>query len=555
MDTRTIFESAIVRLLTKEQEPIGIGMIVDANHIVTCAHVVNEALNRELHVFVKPANSILINPLFTSRDYTFKAQVEVWDYDSDIAVLEFSEQLPVGVTPQLMLVARHLSDHDFDTYGVPASYDDGIWTSGVLRSSVSGGKIQIEDTNNVGHFVSPGFSGAPIWDKVLGAVVGIVATADRDMANRTAFIIPTERVRQIWSTLPSIVLEKTELNLHGTSPRYESPYGTVPLDSPFYIERYADQRCLSEFLQVNRGTTFIQAPRQMGKSSLMQRTLHKVKAEEAISYAFIDFHRFQEKQLANSKDFLITFCKMLRTRFGIAENVEKYWSDSYSDLDNCSFFVQSIVSQMHGTVIIALDEVDRVLGLPWQNDFFGMLRTWHDEAAYEPDLKRLRLFLSASTEPHLFIKNPDQSPFNVVSPIELDDFSLDQLFTSTQKHRVNLTSAQVNALYILLNGHPCLTRISLYHMALKHYDFNTLLINAASNDGPFGDHLKHLRNQLTKEPESLSAVRQICRGRSQPIDNIDLLIFFRLKGAGLVKSNNSQVVMRNQLYEQYFKRI
>lgn len=551
MNTRTTFESAIVRLLTTAHEPVGVGLLVDANHIVTCAHVVNDALFRTKATLDIPTKEVCFNLLHTNREYILTAKVSIWDHKVDIAVLEFYEQLPTGVIPQIMLDTRQVADHDFDAYGVPPNYDDGVWVSGVLRSTVSGGHVQIVATNNIGHFIAPGFSGSPLWDKTLDAIVGIIVTADRDTTTKTAFIIPTEQIRQAWPALPSVLVEKHESNPQNALLRYESPYGTVPVDSPFYIERRADPYCLSEFVLVSRGTVYIQAPRQMGKSSLMQRTLYKIRETQSIQHAFIDFHRFQKEQFIDLKSFLVVLCKMFSNRFNIVEPVEQYWSGGGSDLDNCSTFIQSILSQLSNSVIIAMDEVDRVLGRPWQDDFFGMLRTWHEEAAYDPDFRKLRLFLSSSTEPHLFIENPNQSPFNIVKPIELDDFTIGQIHDLVQRHRLSLEPIQEKALLTLLDGHPCLTRIALYQIALKQYDFDSLIRNAAIDNGPFGDHLKHLRNRLTETPELRNVVRQICRGQSRPIDTI----FFRLKGAGLVKISGNQVVMRNQLYEQYFKHL
>lgn len=550
MNKHSTFESAIVRILTDNHELVGIGLLVDANHIVTCAHVVSDALHYVQDTQNVPTQNVLVNFLHTNPDHILEARIEVWDYDNDVCVLEYAEQLPAGITPQLMLEGRELADHHFEVYGVPRNNDVGIWSSGILRRSVSGGYIHVEDVDNFGYFIEPGFSGAPVWDKSLRGYVGLVSAADRNPERRTAFIIPTARIRQVWPSLPCITSNE-DSNLTSHSPVLESPYGTVPVDSSFYIERQSDRHCLNEFVLVNRGTIYIQAPRQMGKSSLMQKTLHRLREIQSTDHAFIDFHRFQNKQLVDMKSFLVMLCKMVSNRFNISESVDQYWSNGGSDLDNCSNFIQSILSQLSGSVIIAMDEVDRVLGRPWQDDFFGMLRTWHEEAAFDPDFRRLRLFLSSSTEPHLFIENPNQSPFNIVRPIELDGFTVDQIHDLTERHRIALEPMQEKELLLLLDGHPCLTRIALYQIALGHYDYDSLIRNAADDDGPFGDHLKHLRNRLTSVPELRNTIRQICRGQSYSIDTT----FFRLKGAGLVKISNSQVVMRNQLYEQYFKLI
>ena len=53
----------------------------------------------------------------------------------------------------------------------------------------------------------------------------------------------------------------------------EPPYGTMRPDSRYYIERAADHNCLTLIGQPFASTIFVQAPRQMGKSSLMRRMI------------------------------------------------------------------------------------------------------------------------------------------------------------------------------------------------------------------------------------------------------------------------------------------
>ncbi len=64
----------------------------------------------------------------------------------------------------------------------------------------------------------------------------------------------------------------------------EPPYGTMPPNSPFYIERPADSVCWNHLNRGRATTLYVQAPRQMGKSSLMRRMtlLHAI-----VSFAFV----------------------------------------------------------------------------------------------------------------------------------------------------------------------------------------------------------------------------------------------------------------------------
>ena len=50
-----------------------------------------------------------------------------------------------------------------------------------------------------------------------------------------------------------------------------SPEGTMPFQSPFYIERETDHEAMQALCEMNGVTITIKGPRQMGKSSLLNR--------------------------------------------------------------------------------------------------------------------------------------------------------------------------------------------------------------------------------------------------------------------------------------------
>lgn len=330
----------------------------------------------------------------------------------------------------------------------------------------------------------------------------------------------------------------------------ESPYGTMKPDSAFYVIRQADFLSLNYFNHTKATTIYVQSPRQMGKSSLMQRTVFQLRQQYGLKTAFIDFENFTEAQLSNLDDFLIELCSMIGDALDIPEEIDKYWSSARrSALIKCSNYLSKhLIPTLNQPFILAMDEVERILGTPFQNDFFGMLRTWHNDRAHNPNFAKMSLFLSSSTEPQLFIDNPNQSPFNVAEPIILYDFDITEVQQLNQSHPVQLTQNQLVSLTDLLNGHPFLTRLALYLIATRRYDFATLQQTATFEDGPFGNHLSYFWQKISDSKELQQALQQICRHQTYPADKL----YYRLKGAGLVKRIDKQVVMRNQLYERYF---
>ena len=78
-------------------------------------------------------------------------------------------------------------------------------------------------------------------------------------------------------------------------------------------------------------------------------------------------------------------------------------------------------------MLIVMDEVDRVFGRPYQDDFFALLHAWHNRRARDPLWRKLNLVLAYSTDPRQAIEDPNQSPFNVGTKIQLDYFSVASL--------------------------------------------------------------------------------------------------------------------------------
>lgn len=330
----------------------------------------------------------------------------------------------------------------------------------------------------------------------------------------------------------------------------ESPFGTMRPNSPFYIEREADRRC-NQILNNNTPfTLYIQAPRQVGKSSLMQKVSDYSRNAINTKVAFVDFERFTQEQLNSAEEFLIELCLIISEELDVAEEIEHYFvSRRRSNIVKCSNYLSKhIIPSIEGSLIVALDEVERVLNTPFQNDFFGMLRTWHNDRARDPNFARMSLFLSSSTEPELFIDNPNRSPFNVAQQVSLADFSQADIEQLNQRHGSPLRSDQLEELILLLSGHPFLTRLSLYLVATEQYSFDELLSRAIDDDGPFINHLNHFWRKLAETPKLQESLQLIQETEKHPVDRR----FEQLKGAGLIKRAATKIIMRNQLYARYF---
>ncbi|MDX1522409.1 MAG: AAA-like domain-containing protein, partial [Anaerolineae bacterium] len=328
------------------------------------------------------------------------------------------------------------------------------------------------------------------------------------------------------------------------------PYGTMPPTSKFYVEREADDRCRDYLTQAQAFTLFIQAPRQVGKSSLMLRMVHRAKTKFQRKTVFVDFQKFPEHLLADPENFFIEFCLMIGDALNVPDAIDKFWNSRRTNIIKCSRYItHHVIPKVGDSVILAMDEVERMLVSPFRSDFFGMLRTWHNDRVTDTSFAKLTLMLSSSTEPYLLIDNPNQSPFNIAERVTLRDFTLQEVGTLNDLHGAILTPPEVEALMQLTNGHPFLTRMALFTIAKRAMTFAELQARSISDNGPFGDHLSHFLLKISERPILREALAHICQ--HQDLD--DDTLFHRLKASGLIIRRNKQVVFRNQLYDRYFK--
>ncbi|MDF5733277.1 MAG: AAA-like domain-containing protein [Rhizonema sp. PD38] len=196
-----------------------------------------------------------------------------------------------------------------------------------------------------------------------------------------------------------------------------------------------------------------------------------------------------------------------------------------------------------------MDEVDKVFDAPFRNDFFGMLRNWHNSRAMSDIWNNLDFVLVTSTEPYQLIDDLNQSPFNVGQVIELEDFTLEQVRDLNQRHSSPFNTNAEMKLMVLLNGNPYLVRKALYLVASGQITTTELFNDASNTRGPFGDHLRRLLSLLHDRQELKQALLQVisqntCENQQR---------FWQLRGAGLVRSSGHSVIPRCQLYADYFR--
>lgn len=331
-------------------------------------------------------------------------------------------------------------------------------------------------------------------------------------------------------------------------PSLEMPEGTMDLESQFYVARSADAIALDTIGR--QGVTItIKGPRQMGKSSLLIRTMAAA-VEAGKRVAFLDFQLFDKTALTDGDRFFRQFCAWLTDELELADRVQEFWSLPLGNSQRCTRYMQRyLLKELGSPLVLAMDEVESVFDTDFRSDFFSMLRSWHNNRATAAIWKQLDLALVTSTEPYQLIENLNQSPFNVGQVIELTDFPIEQVADLNHRHGNPLNPQQEQQLMALLGGHPYLVRRALYLVSSGQWTVADLFAEAVADRGPFGDHLRYHLFRMNDKKDLIQGMLQVIRNQTCP----DERVFFRLRGAGLVRRERQTVLPRCELYAEYFR--
>ncbi|KOU36255.1 AAA family ATPase [Streptomyces sp. WM6378] len=202
--------TAVVRFRAPDGAVVGHGVLVDEEHVVTCAHVVNAALGRPLRS-VDDARGQIVRlefPLLaqlTALAPERRARVDAWEgpgtsFDGlDVSGLTLvGEPRPIGATP-IPLAHGDRTEGDVLLFG-PVEGRPGGWVSAQLRPLVKQFRQQIDQRAQGVHVAQPRYSGTPVLDPKAGRVLGIlvaVATARDDAA---VYAIPVTALTAAWPT-------------------------------------------------------------------------------------------------------------------------------------------------------------------------------------------------------------------------------------------------------------------------------------------------------------------------------------------------------------------
>ncbi|MEB3226163.1 MAG: AAA-like domain-containing protein [Synechococcus sp.] len=206
-----------------------------------------------------------------------------------------------------------------------------------------------------------------------------------------------------------------------------SPYqvgGSLSPQANTYVTRQADEQ-LYQALK-NGQFSYVLTSRQMGKSSLRVRTMARLEAEGYCCVA-LDFSALGTENLQRSGWYKGLFYDLVK-KFHLDKTINRrQWWQERDELAPVQrfyeFFREVLLPNISAPIIIFIDEIDTVLGLPFSvDDFFIFIRSCYNERADNPELARLGFALFGVATPADLIQNKRRTPFNIGQGIELHGF-------------------------------------------------------------------------------------------------------------------------------------
>lgn len=217
----THFTGPVAAIRGKSGAAIGAGCLVLGRFVVTCAHVVADAVGADGMGATAPEATLTFDLPFLGRRglaakvvawYPVRPLADLVDNPlADVAVLalEGGVEVPGGLGPEDIDRRPPVPKARFVAYGFPEGWSgSGTQADGEVLVAGPGGWLQLRDTQSHGFFIKPGFSGGPVFSvPVAGTVgdrprlIGLSAQAEGDETVRLALALPAHQLCVAWPLL------------------------------------------------------------------------------------------------------------------------------------------------------------------------------------------------------------------------------------------------------------------------------------------------------------------------------------------------------------------
>lgn len=353
--------------------------------------------------------------------------------------------------------------------------------------------------------------------------------------------------------------------------------GCLTSNAPSYVERQADSQ-LYEALQEGE-FCYVLNSRQMGKSSLLVRTRHRLQQQGFIC-ASVDLTNVGCENITPEQWYKGVVGE-LWSGFKLLGKINlKAWWQEHEDiplLQRVSRFISEVllVQFPNKRLFIFIDEVDSIKSLDFSvDDFFALIRFCYNQRAIDPEYNRITFVIFGVTTPSDLIQDLNRTPFNIGKAIELHGFNLDEVQPLVKGLELFGSNAQAIVKEILAwtNGQPFLTQ-KLCQLILNSsqdtvnerltippgteaFWIESIVRSRIIHKWEFQDepeHLRTIRDRLLSNQRFSGRILGICQQilvEEVPADDsreqIELLL------SGLIVNQQGYLKIKNPIYQAVF---
>ncbi|MEG4056246.1 MULTISPECIES: WD40 domain-containing protein [unclassified Microcoleus] len=345
--------------------------------------------------------------------------------------------------------------------------------------------------------------------------------------------------------------------------------GSLEYEHPTYVKRQADSELYDSLIAGE--FCYVLNSRQMGKSSLLVKTMKRLREKAGFKCIAIDLTDIG-RETSDCWYFGIISELVRGGALSRKVDADSWWQQRQllSPSQRLSQFIEDILlTEISQNIVIFIDEIDSILKLSWKDDFFLLIRASYNKRAINSEYKRLAFCLLGVATPADLIRDKDRTPFNIGKAIDLTGFTFDEarpaLIPGLMLERSEKISEKILAeVFNWTKGQPFLMqrlcRMMVYQSARGASDVKRLvkkyvIKNWEANDEQ--EHLKTIRDRLLLDYQDRTALllgiyQQILTDVEKKICADNSLDQRRLQLSGLVVKRNGYLQVYNEIYAEIF---